>query len=295
MGQERLVYEKPEKNEAKFTDLFDNFVVRNFATDQECQSLIHQSETNNNKKNATVGHKGAVDPSVRNNTTSYLGQKGIAGELSKRVMDLLQAKRPQEMQYISSMEGIQVQIYGQNEHYTDHLDAWTESNYKNAKKRKKGFFGMVLKNRRPDVPKQRPWTCVLYLNNVPEGGTTSFPKTGAKVSPEKGKLVCWKNVREDLTANPDTLHRGDHVTAGRKWLANFWFNTDVIPPLESPMPRERNGDLEGGIRLAYTDNTGTPAWVWVTAILGTVIFILMIVFVVKAVRRNKANSKGRKS
>lgn len=291
MGQERLVYDKPEKNEARFTDLFDNFVVRNFATDDECQALIHQSETNSNKKDATVGHNGAIDTKVRNNTTSYLGHKGIAGKMSKRVMDLLRERRPSEMRHITSMEGIQVQIYGQDEHYTDHLDAWTETNYRNAKRKKKGFFGMVTKNRRPNVPKQRPWTCVLYLNNVPEGGTTTFPKTDAKVSPEKGKLVCWKNVNNDLTANPDTLHRGDHVTKGRKWLANFWFNTEEIPPIETGMKREKQG---GDPELAYTDDTGTPAWVWVTAILGAIILILMILFIVRAVKKTKAGPKPKK-
>ncbi|KII61705.1 Transmembrane prolyl 4-hydroxylase [Thelohanellus kitauei] len=105
-------------------------------------------------------------------------------------------------------------------------------------------------------------TALVYLNDVPKGGETSFPvaddpdytheeylkrKKGdlynlsqfcyngsLVVSPKKGKLVMWYNhmiTDEGMLGILDqhSLHGGCDVSEGEKWIANNW-----IPGPESP-------------------------------------------------------------
>ena len=205
-----------------FTDKFDNFVVPNFATPEECRRLVEASEATSNRHRATVGSDRRTDAKVRNNTTAFLAKED-SGDMVERVSALLEKQRPGVD--ASLCEGVQVQIYEPGEHYTKHTDSW-----RNDVLCPDTVSGWLPGKKHHPLPRQRTWTCVLYLNDVEEGGTTTFPKAGAVVSPELGKLACWNNVHPDLSANVMTEHQGDDVIKGKKWLANFWFNTEDGPP-----------------------------------------------------------------
>lgn len=194
---------------------FDNFVIRGFATPQECQALVEQAKASRTES-ATIGHNRKKDDKVRNNKTAFIPKDDRKdtpeARMRAKVDAALQSQRGADT---SHPEPVQVQIYQPGQHYSKHTDSWENES--------------VCKNR----VKQRTWTCVLYLNDVAGGGTTSFPKAKLKLhragdpsrAPEQGTLACWYNVLPDLQANPDTQHQGDDVTKGEKFIANFWYNT----------------------------------------------------------------------
>ena len=70
---------------------------------------------------------------------------------------------------------------------------------------------------------QRTWTAMIYLNDVTEGGATWFPQAGIKVSPKRGLLLAWNNMRPDGSPNDITLHEGMAVVQGTKYIVTKWF------------------------------------------------------------------------
>ncbi|HEX8484723.1 2OG-Fe(II) oxygenase [Sphingomonas sp.] len=70
---------------------------------------------------------------------------------------------------------------------------------------------------------QRTWTAMIYLNDVEEGGSTWFPQAGIRVSPKRGLLLAWNNMKLDGSPNERTLHEGMPVVEGVKYIVTKWF------------------------------------------------------------------------
>lgn len=91
------------------------------------------------------------------------------------------------------------------------------------------FFGGLHGEDNFKPEQQRIKTIIMYLNDVIEGGTTSFPKLGLKVKPKKGTVVFFENF--DMDSNQpylESLHAGDPILQGEKWLATLWIkNTNA--------------------------------------------------------------------
>lgn len=184
-----------------FTDKIDSLVIDDFATDEECDELMKIADESR-KVRATLGSERKTDNKVRNNTTSFVEvQKSLRDKVNK----LLQSKGVPTDKY----ESVQVQIYEPNEHYNAHTDSWVSSE--------------VCK--KDSTVLQRSWTCVLYLNNVEEGGGTYFTKADARIMPKKGRVACWNNLDHNGHVNMMSEHMGEDVIKGKKYLANFWYNT----------------------------------------------------------------------
>jgi prolyl 4-hydroxylase len=77
---------------------------------------------------------------------------------------------------------------------------------------------------RPDLERwgQRVATCIVYLNDAFEGGTTVFPKLGLELRGGVGDAFIWDNVRHDGSVDPLTLHAGQAPTKGMKYLLSKW-------------------------------------------------------------------------
>ncbi len=69
---------------------------------------------------------------------------------------------------------------------------------------------------------QRTDTLCLYLNDVPAGGETAFPRLNLSIPPKAGQMLHFQNV--DAMGRPfvDSLHCGKPVHRGEKWLATLW-------------------------------------------------------------------------
>ncbi|WP_375429120.1 prolyl hydroxylase family protein [uncultured Sphingomonas sp.] len=70
---------------------------------------------------------------------------------------------------------------------------------------------------------QRTWTAMIYLNDVPEGGATWFPRAGVRVAPRRGLLLAWNNMGADGSPNDATIHEGMPVVEGVKYIVTKWF------------------------------------------------------------------------
>jgi prolyl 4-hydroxylase len=95
-----------------------------------------------------------------------------------------------------------------------------------------GFYGKTTEH--------RPWTVLVFLNDVTSGGHTWFPKLELKVAPRAGDAIAWSNVDEEGKADPDMVHAGQPPgEAGiEKYAVNIWLGT-------APMDKT-NPALAGG-------------------------------------------------
>ncbi len=70
---------------------------------------------------------------------------------------------------------------------------------------------------------QREVTVIMYLNTPQKGGETSFPKTSVQpVTAKKGDAVFFHNVLPSGVEDLLTLHAGNPVLEGEKWIATRW-------------------------------------------------------------------------
>ena len=70
---------------------------------------------------------------------------------------------------------------------------------------------------------QRIWTAMVYLNRPGAGGATWFERIDRLFEPEPGKLLLWPNV--DASGQPDhaSLHEGQPVVRGTKYIITKWY------------------------------------------------------------------------
>merc|ERR1712224_636110 len=73
----------------------------------------------------------------------------------------------------------------------------------------------------------RRYTVLLYLNEGFEGGNTYFGTIDRVFQPEKGAALFFRNLFPEeggpgARIHPLSIHEGQPVTAGEKWIANCW-------------------------------------------------------------------------
>ncbi|ODN01274.1 Prolyl 4-hydroxylase subunit alpha-1 [Orchesella cincta] len=102
----------------------------------------------------------------------------------------------------------QVANYGMAGRYSPHTDYITGDDH--------------LHNPLELVRGNRIATFMVYLEDVPAGGSTVFPLIGVQVKPRKGAAVFWWNLRTDGRGDPWTRHAGCSVLYGNKWITNKW-------------------------------------------------------------------------
>jgi 2OG-Fe(II) oxygenase superfamily. len=70
---------------------------------------------------------------------------------------------------------------------------------------------------------QRAFTAMVYLNSIEHGGETDFPRLDLAVAPRQGTLLVWNNADRDGVPNPFTLHAGNPVGNGTKYVITQWY------------------------------------------------------------------------
>ena len=106
-------------------------------------------------------------------------------------------------------ETIQGQRYLQGQQFQPHLDWFTP-------------HSKIWHDEQPRGG-QRAFTAMAYLNQVEDGGETDFPRLGIAVSPRAGTLLIWNNADEDGVPNPLTIHAGNPVNRGMKYIITKWY------------------------------------------------------------------------
>ena len=190
------------------------FTVKGILSDTECDHF--QKVASENMKRSMVSgfdkkkdRRGLLDKR-RTSSDCWVSHSRdqITIDVGNRISELVQVP-------ISHAEAYQVLHYSDSQEYQAHLDTFDTT----VKE-----YSHYLKN-----GGQRIVTALAYLNNVEQGGETSFPNIEKTVNPEKGKIVvfhdCYKGTDKP---HPDSLHGALPVLKGEKWAFNLWFRKNPV-------------------------------------------------------------------
>jgi prolyl 4-hydroxylase len=180
------------------------WVIDGFVSEIECEHIIELGSPNMTAakvsrlgENATSEKRTGSVGWVKHNQTL------IIRRLVKRVGDLVGLPT-------THAESLQVVHYGETQQYKPHFDAWDIATAKGKEKTARGGNRLV--------------TALMYLNEVPAGGATAFPKLDVEVEAVPGRLCLFHNLVPGTSdRHPHSLHGGLPVDAGEKWACNLWF------------------------------------------------------------------------
>lgn len=101
-------------------------------------------------------------------------------------------------------EGFQLLRYKKDQYYKSHHDSGGR--------------------REENAGKHRIYTFFVYLNDVEDGGETSFPILGLKVKPARGSAVLWPSVfnHDPWAIDIRTTHAAEVLKSGEKYSMNVW-------------------------------------------------------------------------
>ena len=179
-------------------------LLDDFLSDHECDELIRLSE-------AKLTRSAIVDPSTgksevieaRSSYGTYfsLNENDLVTKLDQRIASLM--NWPME-----NGEGIQILNYNVGGEYKPHFDYFPKDESGSAPHLSRGG--------------QRVSTLIMYLSNVEESGETIFPSIGLSVIPKKGSALYFEYCNSIGQVDPLTLHGGNRVQKGSKWIATKW-------------------------------------------------------------------------
>lgn len=176
----------------------------NLLSDEECDALIAYTQQRLVRSGVVGEADGATQIHTHRTSRGAMLQRGET-ELVTRIENRLAAlvHWPAE-----NGEGLQVLSYEKGNEYRPHFD-WFDANAAGPRKHlERGG--------------QRVATIVMYLSDVEEGGGTSFPKIGLQVQPKKGCAVYFANTNSLGEVDHQTLHAGEPVERGVKYVATKW-------------------------------------------------------------------------
>lgn len=183
------------------------WVVDDFVTEVECEHIMQIAAKKMSA--ARVSRFGGNEVSAkRTGSVAWVkhDQTPIVRGLVKRVSDLVGVPA-------THSESLQVVHYGETQEYRPHYDAW---DINTAKGREKTAIGG-----------NRAVTVLMYLNEVDEGGATSFPNLDLEVAAIPGRMCIFHDLSVGSSErHVDSLHGGTPVLAGEKWACNLWFREE---------------------------------------------------------------------
>ena len=203
------------------------FVIDNFLTSEECKHLIQMSQEQG--LHASTLHSGSdaaqtTDLSTRSSTNTWLPR--ATSDVTERIYEkaakvlnidpeLFQKHSETDARHHSIAESLQVVRYKKGgEEYHPHHD----------------FVYPSIQHRYQPT---RFATLLLYLNTVPEGGETRFPRAvnsqfaeGVEIQPVVGRAVLFYNMLPDGNVDDLSQHGSNPTTDHEKWLANLWVSTE---------------------------------------------------------------------
>lgn len=179
-------------------------VFENFLSDSEVEHVLKVAEPKLEQALVSAEKSGVLSAG-RSGSNCWIPHRydAVIETLSLRIAEIVGIS-------LEYAESLQVIHYAESEQYAPHFDAWDKTSVRGQRCMATGGQRMV--------------TCLLYLNDVEEGGGTSFPSIDMEIRAKKGRMVLFHNCREGSTVrHPGSLHGGMPVLKGEKWACNFWF------------------------------------------------------------------------
>ncbi len=172
-------------------------VLGGVLSDDECQQLIELARPRLARSTVVdplTGVNAAAD--YRNSEGMFfrLEEFSLIARLDRRISRLMNAP-------VENGEGLQVLRYGPGGHSAPHFDFLLPSNTANEQSLARSG--------------QRMSTLIVYLNDVPEGGATAFPKIGLSVTPRRGHAVYFEYANSRQQLDGKSLHAGARWSAAR--------------------------------------------------------------------------------
>ncbi|MCL9826610.1 2OG-Fe(II) oxygenase [Ralstonia solanacearum] len=187
-------------------------VLGGFLDEDTCRDLIDLARPRM-KRSSVVHHaEGVRIDETRTSSGCHFrrGEMALVADIEQRIAELTGI--PPE-----NGEGLQVLHYLPGQHYVPHWDYFPPESPSSA--------DMV----RPEKGGQRVATFIAYLNTVPFGGETEFPRAGVKVAAVQGNACFFSYRTADGQPDPLTLHSGNAVIDGEKWIAVKWLREGRYP------------------------------------------------------------------
>ncbi len=179
-------------------------VLGNLLSDEECDAMIAYAEQRLQRSPVIADGDGKTKLHAHRTSHGAMLQRGES-ELIARIEARLAVLTHWPAKY---GEGLQLLRYDSGNEYRPHYD----------------WFNPALPGLRKHLERggQRLATIIMYLSDVEQGGATSFPNVGLQVQPKKGGAVFFANTNAYGTPDPQTLHAGEPVMKGVKFIATKW-------------------------------------------------------------------------
>ena len=180
----------------------DLMVFANLLSPAECDALIDAARPRLSRS-LTVDTKTGGEELHPDRTSQGMfftrSENAVVQRIETRIARLL--NWPQQ-----NGEGLQVLRYPPGAQYRPHYDYFDP--------REAGTPAILKRGG------QRVATLIMYLFEPEAGGATVFPDIDVQVAPVRGNAVFFSY--RQAHADSRTLHGGDPVTAGEKWIATKW-------------------------------------------------------------------------
>lgn len=177
-------------------------VLQNLLDNDECRALIEAARPRM-ARSLTVDVKTGGEELHQDRTSDGMfftrGESDLISRIETRIAQLLDWP-------VENGEGLQVLRYRPGAQYKPHYDYFDPA--------EPGTPGILARGG------QRVATLVIYLNEPEAGGATVFPDLGLQVVPQCGGAVFFSYAQADPSSL--TLHGGEPVVAGEKWIATKW-------------------------------------------------------------------------
>jgi prolyl 4-hydroxylase len=180
--------------------------IDNFLTQEECAEIISLTEQNNQK--SLVVDDSSYGRSVhdsRTSSTSYFSED------NKTVLSIRERVAKELKIDVRQIERLQGQKYEPGQFFRPHYDYISNG----GDLHRIAEFG------------NRTWTCLIYLNDDFEGGTTNFPKLDLEIKPKKGMALIFQNMKDGQLVE-ESLHEGKDVVNGFKYIVTAWIRERYV-------------------------------------------------------------------
>jgi len=178
--------------------------IEHFLTHEECDKLIELASTRLEPSRVYTDNADLHDTENRKSDQAWLlnDTHPLVLQIAEKVAHITNTP-------VENQEDMQVVHYEPGGFFKTHYDACEGT--ETFCERMNGSAG------------PRIWTYLVYLNDENViGGETVFPYIHKKVSPKKGKCVVFQSTDETGRLIRESLHGGEPVISGTKWICNKW-------------------------------------------------------------------------
>lgn len=142
---------------------------------------------------------------VRTNQSTYIAIEQV--DVISRFIELKIVGAAGEE--LSHSEPMSILRYGQGEFYRPHFDFFSPN--------------LAVSKQLLEDGGQRTASAITYLSAPESGGGTSFPDLDITVPAQAGATLWFRNCSAEGQIDKRSLHAGDPVESGEKWVVTKWF------------------------------------------------------------------------